>query len=259
MTVDVAGTTDTIVGSAAAPPRYNGGAVVNAFINADLWTVGGPTGMTGGALNWVARLSGASSVEEFYAAWGAEMDKVPPGADGVVFFTTLTGERFPTWREDRLGGIDGLRAGHSVAHLARAAEEGAACLVAAGLIALAEVGHVTNELRFVGGGARSERAAHLRAEVCGVPVMLMDNHEASMLGAAMAAGVANGSFPDWDAAAANMVKVKDCITPGPRASSWAAEVFERWARAWRARGEAKVGAGPIVGAPTASAALKGGP
>ena len=133
VTVDVAGTTDTLFRSVASPAIPGGSVVLNAFIQPDLWTAGGPTGMTGGALSWIAWLAGLTSVDELYRSWDAEIDRVPAGAEGLVFVTTLTGERFPSWRTKRVGGIEGLRAHHSIAHLARAAEEGAACLVAAGL------------------------------------------------------------------------------------------------------------------------------
>jgi len=233
ITVDVAGTTDTIMRSVSFPPAERGSAMVNAFIGPELWTVGGPTGMTGGAMAWIAGLAGASSVREFYRIWDDRIEAVPPGADGLVFVTTLTGERFPSWRGDREGAIAGLRPSHTVAHLARAAEEGAACLVAAGLASLAEIGLASEEVRLVGGASSLARAVRVRADIFGIPVVLMENKEASALGAAMAAAVASNGWSGWPEAGGKMVRALARVVPDPSTAACAKETLARWSGAWR--------------------------
>ncbi len=232
--VDVAGTTDVLMHALDRPPHVpESPVVVNAFIQG-LWTAGGPTGITGGVTSWLATLLGCASVEELYARWGQLVDEQPPGADGLVFVTTLAGDRFPGWRPERGATLHGLGMDHTPAALIRAAEEGSACLVAAGLTALADVGLGTHELRVVGGTARSRRAMRLRADVCGVPVSTMENHEASALGAAMCAAVATRTYVDFEEAAAHMVRVAETIDPDPDGVRQMADVFARWRSVWQA-------------------------
>ena len=72
----------------------------------------------------------------------------------------------------------------------------------------------------------------MRAELCGVPVLTMENAEASSLGAAMAAAVASNDCADWREAAASMVRVSSRVTPTTATVSSAQEIFGRWQQVW---------------------------
>jgi len=231
--VDVAGTTDVLMRVLDRAPRVpESPIVVNAFIPG-MWTAGGPTGITGGVMSWLATLLCCTSVEELYARWGRLVDEQPPGVDGLVFVTTLAGDRFPGWRPERKATLQGLGMDHTPAALIKAAEEGCACLVAVGLAALTDIGLGTHELRVVGGTACSRRAVRLRADACGVPVSTMENHEASALGAAMCAAVATRTYVDFEEAAAHMVRVAETIDPEPDGVRQMADVFARWRSVWQ--------------------------
>jgi xylulokinase len=68
-----------------------------------------------------------------------------------------------------------------------------------------------NELRVVGGGARSELWLQIKADVTGRPVRALVGDFATSAGAAMLGSVACGWFADLDEAAARCVR----LTPEP--------------------------------------------
>jgi sugar (pentulose or hexulose) kinase len=155
----------------ASPPvrpshlRPRGRSILNAFLLPRLWTVGGPTGLTGGAAAWLSGVLGYVSVEDAYQALGAAAAGIAPGAGGVTFHTALSGERFPTWSTGAAGSLGGLRPEHTPAHLLRAAEEGAVFTVRDGLDAIAALGIDVGEIRVSGGVTRLRTAMQLRANV----------------------------------------------------------------------------------------------
>ena len=139
--VDIAGTTDVLLHAIDVPiADLRRRSVLNAYLLPGLWTVGGPTGMTGGAIAWLAALLGFASVAAAYDELAAEAEALAPGAGGVTFHTALTGERFPRWEGAEGGRIAGLRPDHGRAQLLRAAEEGSAFALREGLEVLADLG-----------------------------------------------------------------------------------------------------------------------
>lgn len=242
ITVDVAGTTDTIVHVGDRPvvdPSHR--AVTNAYLLPGLWTVGGPTGMSGGAIAWLCEILGFASVDDCYAALGSRSAALAPGADGVRFRTGLTGERFPTWASAASGSLSGLRPEHTSAHLLRAAEEGAAFAVREGLEALEALELPVPEIRICGGVAGQQESMALRAAAVGRPAVGVAQHEATTIGAAMLASLCCGAYPSADAAAAAMVRLGPRIAPDPTAVASYDIAYERW------RGGATDG-GPAGGA-----------
>jgi sugar (pentulose or hexulose) kinase len=169
--------------------------------------------MTGGAVAWLSTLLGYDSVEHAYQALGSLSTRIGPGADGVIFHTSFTGERFPTWSTDRAASITGLRPEHTAAHLLRSAEEGGAFTVREGLDALTSLGVEVGEIRIAGGVTKRKETMRLRANVWQKPVLGVSNPEATTIGAALLACVCGGVYHDVQQAAASMVLLDDAIDP----------------------------------------------
>jgi sugar (pentulose or hexulose) kinase len=228
-TVDIAGTSDVLNHLVDRPPAAAGGAtVLNAFVVPGLWGLGGPTGMTGGAVAWTARLLGYRSVAEALAALGPEIDRIGPGAGGVSFRPHLSGSRFPEWASGAAGSISGLRAEHGPAHLLAGALEGAAFTVAAGVEAIRSTGETVTELRVGGGPAADRRSLRLRATAVGVPVRAARDPEMSTVGAAALAAVGGGLFADLGEAVAALGPKVETIEPDAAAAAPLGAAFERW-------------------------------
>lgn len=227
--VDTAGTTDVIVRLVDDPLADPGGAtVLNAFALDGLWGIGGPTGVTGGAVDWISRLLGYASVAAAFTALGDEVEAIGPGAGGVCFRTELSGERFPGWSTVAAGAIVSLRPEHGPAHLLRAAREGAAFAVAEGLEVLTAAGAGVEEMIVAGGLARDERALQMRADVCGVPVLASSNPEVTTLGAAMLAGLAGSAFASPAEAVAALAPPLRRIEPDPDSVRRYREARQLW-------------------------------
>jgi xylulokinase len=85
------------------------------------------------------------------------------------------------------------------AHLARAALEGLACLLADGLDAIVRLGLKAERLVLIGGGAKSEAFRQIAPTVFALPVVVPPPGEYVADGAArQAASVALGELPDWE-------------------------------------------------------------
>jgi sugar (pentulose or hexulose) kinase len=227
LTVDIAGTTDVLLHVTDTPAvRVSGGAVLNAYLLDGLWTVGGPTGLTGGGLDWLAATLGHESADAAYRALGSTLDAADPG--GLMIRTTLTGRRLPGWDARLRGRIDGISGEHGPAHLIRAAEEGSAFEVRLGIDALRATGAEVSHVILAGGTAISPRAAQLRANVWGVEISTAAERQASLRGAALAAAVAAGQFADAREAAAAIAPPTQHYGPDPAGAAATERRFRRW-------------------------------
>jgi glycerol kinase len=116
---------------------------------------------------------------------------------GVVIVPAFSGLFAPHWRSDARGVIVGLTAFASRAHLARAALEATAWQVREVADAMAaDAGLPVNELRVDGGMTASELLLQIQSDVLDVPVVRPQVTETTCLGAAYAAGLAVGFWPD---------------------------------------------------------------
>jgi glycerol kinase len=86
------------------------------------------------------------------------------------------------------------------AHIARAAIEAAAFQSRDVIDAIvADTGRELTELRVDGGGSRDDLMMRFQADILGIPVVRPAIIETTALGAAYAAGLATGVWPDRDA------------------------------------------------------------
>jgi xylulokinase len=219
--VNIAGTTDVFFATVDQPVLDPARRVVlNASLIPGHWSIGGPSGMTGGMLQWFAEEFGtgeeaeaAQSSSSFYSLLDEEAATVPPGAGGLVVLPAMTGERAPTWDRLRRGAIIGLSVAHRRAHIARAILEGSAFILGDLVDAVDGLGVRINEIRLAGGGARSLLAAQIKADVCDRQFLTVQEHAASSLGIAMLAAVAMGEFQSISAAAEKAIAVNRVATP----------------------------------------------
>ncbi len=140
----------------------------------------------GSAWQWVCGVLGLTWAELFEAA-----ASVPPGAGGAVFTPFLAGERGGIAGPEDRAGWHGLHPGTTRADLARAAVEGVAAAVAAGVGLLGGPGD-REPVVLTGGGARTAVVQQVMADALGHPVRHLQLRSASASGAAMLAGRGTG-------------------------------------------------------------------
>ena len=162
----------------------------------------------GGSLSWWReRLGGGAD----FATLVDEASAIEPGAEGLVFLPYLTGERSPHLDPHARGGFVGLTVRHGRAHMTRAVMEGVAFSMRDGLEVMRGLGTPDDDLRAVGGGARSPLWLRLQADVYGRPIRRTMVDEGPAYGAALLGGVAAGVFADVGEASAR-VRLRDEIT-----------------------------------------------
>lgn len=175
-----------------------------------------------------------------FDAMDAEAAVSPPGARGLLFLPHMRGGGAPFHDLNTRGALLGLELGHRRADVLRAVLEGISLNIALIAQALEQGVRVPiEELRVVGGGAKSRTWLEILASAIGKPVAtLTASQEANCLGAAMTAYVALGCHDDFIGAAASMIRIEDRVSPDPAAS----EVYERLAETF---GEAYRRVSPI--------------
>ena len=127
-----------------------------------------------------------------------------PDTGGAVIVPAFSGLYAPRWRPDARGVIVGLTRFVTRAHLVRAASEAIAFQSVEVIdAAAADTGTPLTELRVDGGAAVSDFLMQFQADLLGIPVIRPTVLETTALGAAYAAGLAVGVWPDTDALRAN--------------------------------------------------------
>lgn len=125
-----------------------------------------------------------------------EAGEAPPGAEGLLFLPYLSGERTPLLDPRARGAFVGLTLRHGRAAMTRAVMEGVAFSLRDGLELMRGLGVRDDDVRAVGGGARSAVWRALQADVFGRPIHRLAVDEGPAYGAALLAGVACGAYRD---------------------------------------------------------------
>ncbi len=141
----------------------------------------------------------------------ARIRDIEPGCGGLLLQPFWTaGITNPNAK----GTIVGFSEYHTRYHLYRAIIEGICMELYHGLQTMEKrSGKKVTELYAGGGGAKSAIVCQITADLFGLPVKRIQTHEASAVGASMAAFLAMGTFKDYEDAIAHMVQEKDVFRP----------------------------------------------
>lgn len=187
------------------------------------FVVYGTVQSAGSSLDWFRRAIGVGELqngEDEYTALERLAASAPPGSHGLFFLPYLAGERSPIWDANARGVYFGLSSAHGRAELARAVYEGVAYALGSNLAVLEELGLAQREVRVLGGGMRSPLWRSILAAVYNRPLRLLERlSEATSCGAAMAAGVGIGLFPDYASAAPFFAPLADEEPPDPQTAA----------------------------------------
>lgn len=162
---------------------------------------------------YMETLLARSSGEPVEALFDELVNSVPPGAMGLVLQ--------PYWGADLTspeakGAVIGFGDVHTRAHFYRAILEGLAFGLKEGLDQIQRAtGCQTERLRISGGGAQSDAAMQLTADLFGLPAERVHTVETSGLGAALCAAVGLGWHRDFATAQAAMVHPGKRFLPNP--------------------------------------------
>jgi xylulokinase len=229
--VDVTGTAEPVT-TVATEPLHDPLGLVETHGHAvpGTWLIENPGFVSGGSTLWLAKgLLGIPQGDVFDRAREA-----PPGSDGVLFLPALSGATAPRWNDTMRGAFLGLAMNHTSAHAARAVLEGCAYALRDIVERLRALGLGEGEVRIVGGGARDDLWAAIKANVLGTPVRRVLTDEATAVGAAMIAGVGAGVFPTFTAACVAVQLDPVAIEPDPAVHRIYDDAYHRYLSAFDA-------------------------
>ncbi|HON91780.1 MAG TPA: FGGY family carbohydrate kinase [Sedimentisphaerales bacterium] len=152
----------------------------------------------------------------------------PQGPTDLMVLPHLVGSGTPTLDTSSRGAILGLSFATNRSTLAKAILEGLTFELRVNLDLLRDCGIAIDELRAVGGGARSRLWLGLKADICGVPLRVPRVTEAACLGAAMLAGVACGVYRDIETAVNSTVRLDQHVVPDSQSLTAYAARFETY-------------------------------
>jgi FGGY-family pentulose kinase len=206
-----------------------------------LYTLEAGQTATGSILDWYRRhFAGREQAEaeargvSAFEILDARAAAVPPGAEGLVVRDDWQGNRSPYKDPDARGAIVGLTLAHGPGHLIRAFYEATASGTRHILEDAAAHGLEIHRVFLGGGGARSPLWLQIHADILQRPIHLTRDPEACALGAAMAAAVGAGLYPDFDAAGRAMVAIDRVIQPDPANRAIYDDLFGRYVALYRA-------------------------
>jgi glycerol kinase len=181
-----------------------------------VYALEGSIAVAGSLIQWLrdnlGLIHSASEVEDLAAS-------VTDNGD-VYFVPAFSGLFAPHWRSDARGVIVGLTRFATKAHIARAALEATAFQTKEVLDAMrADSGADLSELRVDGGMVANDLLMQFQADLLGVPVIRPVVAETTALGAAYAAGLAEGVWGSLDDLRVNWVEDRrflPAMEPGVR-------------------------------------------
>lgn len=197
---DVVGTAEPVC-AVSAEPREDPSMLVECHPHADpdAWLLENPGFVSGGNLRWwrdqfapIERGAEAEGLGDAYDLLLREAERVPPGAEGLVFLPAMQGAMAPEWNGAARGVFYGLTLAHSRAHMTRAVLEGSAFGLRDILEAMTAAGLDVRRLTIVGGGAKGPLWRQIKADVTGLPVRVPESVETTATGAAILAAVGSG-------------------------------------------------------------------
>lgn len=156
---------------------------------------------------------GKSSGMDAYDLMGLEAEKVTAGCEGLVMLPHLQGAMAPEANPKASGVFYGFTLRHGRNHFTRAIMESVCFIVRRNIEVIEGLGVQVNEIRALGGGARSRIWKQMEADIVGRPVLTTCNEEAATLGAAILAGKAVGLYSSVEEAAEKMIQIKERFEP----------------------------------------------
>jgi xylulokinase len=170
-------------------------------------------------LRWFRDTLGQEEIREAQAsgqdAYELLLRNAPPGPTSLLLLPDFAGSGTPTFDTGSKGAILGLTFATEKSDLAKAILEGLTFELRLNLDLLKDGGVSIDELRAIGGGARSELWLQLKADITGVPVVAPRITEAASWGAALLAGMGAGHFASAAEAAEETIQLERRFEPDP--------------------------------------------
>ncbi|HSV31585.1 MAG TPA: xylulokinase [Atribacteraceae bacterium] len=184
------------------------------------WHVMGVMLSAGGSFRWFRDVLGMEEknlstllAKDGYEILTSEAALAPVGSEGLIFLPYLTGERTPHADPYARGVFFGLSLKHRKNELVRSVLEGVTFGMRDSFEIIREMGIPVEEVRAIGGGAKSSFWRQLQADIYQVPLQTVKVDEGPAFGAALLAAVGTGAFSSVEEACRQAVSTIDQILP----------------------------------------------
>jgi len=151
--------------------------------------------------------------KDVYTIMTEQAERVPIGANRLLFLPYLMGERSPILDPNARGVFFGLSAIHTKYDMLRSIMEGVIYAQRQCLDIHREMGIEFKEIYATGGGGTSSLWRQMIADIFELPVVTIQNREGPALGAAILAGVGTGLYTSIPEACNKIIKVNEPQMP----------------------------------------------
>lgn len=203
--IDSMGTAEAIEGVFEERPfneaDYHSGLVFGCYVVMGMNYWMGGLSASGGSVEWLRSALGEPELS--YSDLSALLEKTEPTPTGILYFPYLAGSGSPHSDLRVRAAFVGLDAAHNRADLARAVLEGTAYEIEfIRRVAEGVTGMPVDQITVSGGGTRNPHWMQIKADISGCRLEVLDMPEATLLGAALVAGIGCGVYPDAQTASA---------------------------------------------------------
>lgn len=175
--------------------------------------VGASNNLGGGIIEWYKQAFFNQDDENVYSKIEDLAEKANPGANGMVFLPYLLGERAPFIDPNATGSFFGIRRDSTIVDFTRAVFESTA-YVTKDLIDLVESSGIKiTSLTVSGGLARFDLINQIKADVCNIPVYVLDNFESTSIGAFVTMAITTRLFTNLEEAQKKVLSLRKVIQP----------------------------------------------
>ncbi|MFP4016912.1 MAG: xylulokinase [Halanaerobiales bacterium] len=206
------GTSGVVVAFAGQPAADSQGRI-HLFNHSrpDSWYMMGVMLSAGMSFSWMKESMFADQLD--YDKLNELAEDTAPGSEGLIFLPYLYGERTPHADANARGVYFGISGNHEQKHFIRSVMEGVAYGLRDSLELIKEQGVAVDEIRAIGGGAKSAVWQQILADVFGQELSLLNVEEGPAFGAALIAGVGVGVYDSFEEAEEGIIKVVEKIQP----------------------------------------------
>ncbi|WP_058302840.1 xylulokinase [Gorillibacterium timonense] len=169
--------------------------------------------------------------------WTRQMKPFPPGSQGLLFLPFLMGSGTPYFDPNDRASWLGLSTGQSPALLMHSVLEGVAYNVRENMEQFELGGYQVRRVHLGGGGSRNPVWCRMIADVLGKEISILNNRDASAVGAAILAGVGCGCFSSAETAAISLVGVSSPIPYSEERHEAYNRLYTRYRKLYRALNE----------------------
>jgi len=175
--------------------------------------IGSSNNLGGGIIEWFKQVFFNENLSDVYFEMEECAKRSITGAGGVIFLPYLLGERAPFIDPNTKGTFFGIGRDTTKCDFTRAAFESTAFVARDLLDSIRNNGNEVNKMVVSGGLARINFINQIKADVCNVPVYVLDNFESTSTGAFILMAIELKLFSSYEEACKEIVKFTKVIIP----------------------------------------------